>query len=243
VQRIKDILNDDLSGLPTAKLACGTCDPETHAETNTITKRIKVCNPSLGKATDAQLERTIIHEGLHAFAGFSLFGTRGLAETYHGEDCEQGDAAHLSHGGRMQNADSYACLVALFTGTNALGADVSHSRGETLRLEQKPSGPVSLSGPDTKPEFSIDDRDLSSIGIGGIRWILKDDQGRRYLMRWRDEIIDPTESTRAVRFITIGAKTRALLKERGVTKLKLTVVITIPDVGDRVQELDIALVP
>jgi len=145
----------------------------------------------------------------------------------------------------MRNTDSLACLVILLThsGGTDLGARVRHSQGERLAVRQKPAGDISLDADPKSVQF--EHMGYEEVGIGNRRWIFIDSEGRKYLLRGpnADEIIAPDEDTDYVRGIYIGAKTRALLNERGVRDLELIVKCEIPEVGQKIGRLDVHLVP
>jgi Putative peptidoglycan binding domain len=241
IPAIRKVLTAVQGGLPGAKIECSDpgillicTSPETVAHTNTFTGTMYLCRshiPALGP-------RVLVHEGCHAFAGLNAGG-----ELYLEDNCGEGDVAGQSRAYRLQNADSFACFVQLLA--HAAGTDlekrVQHSKGADLAVRQKPTGNVSLGGPEGTPTFSL--VGFSDVGIKGIRWILKDDAGRHYLLRKGDEVIEPDRDVDWVSDIIIGAKTRALLRERGIQKAQLFAVSRIPEADEKAAELDVTFAP
>jgi peptidoglycan hydrolase-like protein with peptidoglycan-binding domain len=241
--QISGKLGQIASGLPTAELKCSTpgllCSEGTRAFAATFFGRtITVCSVPWEAAGELLRERTLIHEGAHTFAGMS-----GLGESYHDDDCGEGDVAGSSRALRLQNADSYACLAMLLTTGGDLGPRVRHSRGEEMALIQKPKGTIQLSAPAASTRFDL--VGLSDVGVRGTRWVFKDTAGRKYLLLadGGKEILSPDTATAFVAGITIGDKTRALLRERGVTDATMTTISEIPEVGQKVIELPVSLAP
>jgi hypothetical protein len=240
VAAIRSVLTKVHSGLPGAKIECSDpgilkCSDQTDvAATNIITGTIFLCRNHLSELGP----RPLIHEGCHAFAGLNAGG-----ELYFEEDCGEGDVVGQSRAFRLQNADSFACFVELLThsGEVDLGARARHTKGEDLALVQKPAGAIKLSGPESAPTFSL--AGYHEVGIKGMQWILKDDSERRYLLRKGEEVIEPDTEVDWVSGIIIGAKTRALLHERGITRCRLFVVSRIPEVGKKTVELSLTFEP
>jgi len=240
IPAIRKVLTAVAGGLPTASIECSDpgilicASPTEYAATNSLTGTIFICRSRI-----LQLDgRTLVHEGCHAFGGLNAGG-----ELYHDDDCGEGDVAGQTRAFRLQNADSFACFVELLTHSaeTNLAARVQHSKGGDLALGQKPPGDIKLSGPETAPSFSL--VGFSEMGIKGVRWILRDDADRKYLLRRESQIIAPDTEVDWVEGIIIGAKTRVLLQERGVSQAHLLAVSRIPEVGQKAVELTVTLVP
>jgi hypothetical protein len=234
-----------VSQLSNAEISCDDpglifCPGNTKGYVNPITGTIHLCSQSWSTADDVARERAVIHEAIHAFAG-----TSGVYELYHSDDCSEGDVAGQGRSFRLQNTDSLACLVILLTHSaeTDLEPRVQHSKGEDLTIRQKPAGDISLDADPQSAQFELVGYD--EIGISRIRWIFRDSEGQRYLLRtaYGEEIISPDDDTDYVRGIFIGAKTRALLKDRGVSDLEMIVRCNIPEVGEKVNRINVHVVP
>ncbi len=207
---------------------------------NPLTGTIHICKANWETANDLVRERAVIHEGLHAFARLS-----GIDEKYHEDDCTEGDVVGLGRFFRLQNADSLACMVMLLTHSaeTDLEAQVRHSKGEELAIKQTPVGDISLDADPQSTQFKL--VGYKEVGLSKIRWIFKDEKGRRYLLRniYSNEIISPDIETDYVRGIYIGAKTRELLKQRNVKDMELIVKCEISEVGEKVNRIHVHLIP
>ena len=179
----------------------------------------------------------VLHEGSHRFNNTD-------DEGYFGSDCRDSAAtAGLSKSDRLDNADSYACVVhhLLHSPEGDMESLLEDYTGRSLGgLEQTSAGPIDLNATDTKkPLFSIRKTDGPLATIPGFeyRWVIRDANDRRYLMigldgesvfRFGDHVL-----------AHIGRKTRALLKERGITEATVLCRASIPRRDTKLFELDV----
>lgn len=216
------------------------CGEGTHAVTNLITGQIHVCNDGANDPDHANMERTLMHESMHLFAGMGALGERS-----HGPapGCDESDVVGLGTSSRLGNADSYAALAIRLTKDAAgLRASAEHFHGGDLFVSTRPkkTGLVKLAdGPDTFTAAVERVNDLAPT----MQWRLTDSAGRHYLLlNTQDEVVDPSIATDAT-LVKIGRKTRDLLAARGVSDVVLSVHVLNSTGVNRTVSLPLALIP
>jgi hypothetical protein len=236
------------NGLPTATIECEQpgdigdsffCGGSTQGYTRVIPAllglgNIHVCMRNWAACGADEQALIVTHEGSHRFNNTSDDGGY-----FDAPDClETSETAGTLSGTRLDNADSYSCVVRYLTNTPAavLASRAAEYRGTSLRLVQDPPGVIDLNGPDVfNPFFKVEGLPQSS-GFK-FRWVMADDSDRRYLLR---AISGDDPFQFGDRTVTIiGSKTRDLLKSRGVRKAKVLCRVAIPAVGDTILTLPV----
>ena len=174
--------------------------------------RINLCMGKWPKRTPTSRAKLLIHEATHLFSGVDdngYFG-RGCAES------EQTKAVTTSD--RLDNADSYSCFVYhLVQGAAAINTSAESARGTALKLVQDPTGPIDLGAAEAK---SVSFRIENAHPDFQFRWTIVDKDDQRYLVRTSSGEVSRAEYM-AEKSIYIPEKTRALIKERGLTNAVL----------------------
>lgn len=170
---------------------------------------IHICMNAWPGASAKLRSLNMIHEGAHAFSW--LIGDPGYFDYYTCEETAETEPLDVAH--RLDTPDAYSCFVSYVKYDTGIPARADQYRGLGLSLQQDPAGPVNLNGTDEKnPLFKMAGAPDHSGFL--YRWVIADDTDRRYLMR--------ADTGNPFRFgphptAYIGAATRALLKERGIT--------------------------
>jgi len=190
------------------------CDPNTHAVTNLITGIIHICNQGALDPDQVNLERTLMHEGMHLFAGFGALG-----ELSHGDapECDESDLAGQRTGVRLGNADSFAALAVRMAKSPVSGIHRSseHFHGNDAALATVPKGTTNIRLADDAESLRVELRGIENLAPT-MQWRLTDGAGRHYLLlNIQNEIISPDQATSST-VIRIGRKTRDLLAARGI---------------------------
>jgi Lysine-specific metallo-endopeptidase len=199
------------------------------------TGSIHVCMGFWDGAGEAYRSRTLIHEGAHRF--FNA-GDKG----YFADCVESSQTDGLTSAQRRDNADSYACVVTYLARLSPaeLRLRVRGLHGETIRgIVQDPAGAVALADPEVaRPSFVLAARAGDSLPASAqYRWVIADVQDRRYLM-WGDQggVFEfGAGNTKA----HISAKTRELLRQRGIREAKVLCRVRIVGGGEFLHELTV----
>lgn len=167
----------------------------------------------------------LIHEGAHAFSW--IVGDTGYFD-YH--TCAETSAtAPLATPQRLDTPDAYSCFVYYMRHDTGIPARAQAYRGANLAMTQTPAGPVDLNSADVRsPMFTM--TGVPTHSGFRFRWIVADSQNRSYLMR--------ADSGNPFEFgnhpsVFIGAPTRALLKERGISQVEVRCRVAFIDGTDR----------
>jgi hypothetical protein len=220
-------------------LFCGSNDAYVRAAGAVFgTGSIHLCMADWDSHSIIFRRRLIVHEGSHRFNSTDDEGY------FANNDCsETAGTAGLGKSDRLDNADSYACVVfhLLHSPEGDMESQLEDYAGRSLAgIEQTPAGAIDLNATDTKkPMFSIRKKTGPLAFIPGFeyRWIIRDADDRRYLMigmdgesvlRFGDHVI-----------ARIGGPTRALLKERGITAAKVLCRAKVPRRDSQLFELDV----
>lgn len=190
------------------------CGSGTHAVTNLVTGTIHICNGGTLDPDQPNLERTLMHEAMHAFAGFSALG-----EKSHGDapDCDEADMGGASVSTRMTNADTHAAIAVRLakTSPDSIHRSAEHFRGGDLRLTTAPKNTTTVAlgaGPETFTATLEGFQDLAPR----LHWRLSDAAGRLYPLRTvGGEVIAPDGESDSVA-VRVDRETRDLLAARGV---------------------------
>ena len=157
--------------------------------------------------------KNLIHEGAHAFSW--LVGDPGYFD-YH-TCAETAATSRLGPASRLGVPDAYSCFVYYMRHDTGIPARAQQYRGANLAMTQTPAGPVDLNSTDVlAPMFTM--TGVPQHSGFGFRWIVADSQNRSYLMR--ADTGNPFEFGNHPSTY-IGAATRALLKERGITQAEV----------------------
>jgi len=196
------------------------CGDDTHAVTNLITREIHICNDGANDPNEVSMERTLMHEGMHLFAGMGALGERS-----HGDapGCSESDLAGLGTAARLSNADSYAALaIRVSKAGGDLRGSAEHFRGGDLALMTTPKKTSTVRLSDGAETFTARIDRVSDLAPT-MQWRLTDGAGRHYLLlNIQDEVIDPSTATTST-VVKLGRKTRDLLQSRGVADAVLSV--------------------
>ncbi len=250
-QRVHDNLGAIYAGLPGATIDCEqesdrlyrlVCRGDSQAYTWEspwgYTGNIHICMGQWAGLNEDQRSRIVTHEGAHLYVHASdaggYFLTSGCAET--------GSTAASTSETRLNNADSYACIVHYLTSTipgvlSQWRADLSGST--QLQIVQNPQGAIDLDSADTdSPTFEIQ---RSSTGrsffnpVFSYRWIIADAADERYQMR---NILGGLAFRYGPHDVTIiSSRTRALLRSREIRSADILCRVRIPGVGSRLLRL------
>lgn len=173
----------------------------------------------------------MIHEGGHAFGHMmgdnAYFSRAGCAETATTEG--------LSPARRLDTPDAYSCFVSYLRYESGIEARADQYRGLGLALSQVPAGAVDLNSTDEHtPLFQM--TGVPSFSGFRFRWIIADPSDNRFLMR--ADTGDPFQfGPHPTAFI--GAPTRTLLKQRGITSGQVICRADVPESGERLFTLDV----
>ena len=196
------------------------CSDASHAVTNLITGQIHICNDGVHDPDEVNMERTLMHEGMHLFGGMGALGERS-----HGDapGCDESDLAGLGTASRLSNADSYAALaIRMAKAGGALSGSADHFHGGDLQLATTPKKTSTVKLADGPESFKATIQPVNDLAPT-MQWPLTDGAGRHYLLlNIQDEIIDPSIATTST-VVKIGRKTRDLLQSRGVADAVLSV--------------------
>ncbi len=197
------------------------CGPTTHAVTNLITGFIHICHQGALDPDDVNMERTLIHEGMHLFAGLGALGERS-----HGDapGCDESDLAGQTTAFRLGNADSFAALAVRMAKSPVAGVrrDSEHFKGNDAALVTVPKGnaPVRLGG---DPEsFKVELRGIGDLAPS-TQWRLTDGAARHYLLLNAQNEVVPPDQAFDTTVVKLGRRTRDLLAARGITFALLSV--------------------
>ena len=234
------------SGLPGVTIECEGLDWWFCTDTGTFgftrpishwlgSGNIHICSAGWRTLTAAQQAETLIHEGSHRFNG-----TGDGVGYFTLEGDESAETAGASRSARLDNADSYAALSIYLTRKPAavverLGEEY---RGNRLAVVQDPPGPIPLPGTPSTPAFRVTGNPPNSAFT--FRWVIADRRDRRYLVRATTG--EPFQFGPHIE-VTIGAPTRALLRERKITDASMLMRARIPSVGDRLITTPIVFQP
>lgn len=189
------------------------CPPQRYGYVRHVGWVIHMCmSKFLTMAANSQ-SRAIVHESSHFFTSTSDEGYLTFP------DCQEtGQTAGDPPADRLDNADSYACLVhylAHGTAANIAGRAQAYEGGN-LTMSQSTPGPINLSsGVPKDPLFEI--RGVPSDSGFVFRWVI-DVNGDRYRM-WSDDGNVFHYSAATTAYIPSG--TRALMSSRGITSGKI----------------------
>jgi hypothetical protein len=216
------------------------CGPGTHAVTNLLTRIIHICNGGAIDPDQVNLERTLMHEAMHLFAGFTAFG-----ELSHGEapDCEEDDLAGATTAVRLDNADSFAALAVRMAKSPV--ADIrrssEHFHGADVELVTVPKG-TNIRLADDVETLKVELRGIGALAVD-TQWRLTDEAGRHYLLlNLQNEVVPPGTAVPAS-IVKIGRKSRDLLTARGVRDAVLSTHVSNRIGVDRTVSLALTFVP
>jgi hypothetical protein len=194
---------------------------------------IHLCMNSWPGVSQTLRAGNLIHEGAHAFAW--LVGDPGYFDY---QTCaETAATSSLTTGSRLATSDAYSCFVYYMLHDTGIPARAESYRGANLVMTQTPAGSVNLNAADVRsPMFSI--TGAPSHSGFRFRWIVADSQNRSYLMR--ADSGNPFEfGNHPIAYI--GAATRALLKDRGISQVEVRCRVQFIGGGDRLFTLAIQL--
>ncbi|HEX3126493.1 MAG TPA: DUF4157 domain-containing protein [Thermoanaerobaculia bacterium] len=236
--KVKENLGDIKKGLADGSVECEQpsdtgysvlCDKATRAYVLGAGS-VHLCMHLWPGLTKQEKVNTLIHEGAHQY--LNLVGHLGRMS----ESCKETyETAGLSSSKRLENPDSYSCGVYyLRHGTDVPGQADAY-KGKNVKVVQDPPGDIDLNAEDeTSTMFRIEGApDPSGFQY---RWIIKDAKDESYRLKVKTKNGDPFQYGDYLDTF-IGAKTRALLKEKGLRKAEVHCRVKVPEVGEIVRKL------
>jgi hypothetical protein len=201
---------------------------------------IHVCMGIWPRLNEVRRSHIITHEGAHLFVGASddggYFEMHGCAET--------SSTASSPSETRLNNADSFACLVHYLTRTppgvlSQWAADLSGST--QLQIAQDPQGVIDLDSNVTdSPRFEVNRASTGEPFFNPVisyRWIIADNADERYLMR---NIFGALAYAYGEHEVTIiPARTRALLRSRAIRSARVLCRVRTPRVETRLLSIPV----
>lgn len=225
---------------PVDCLALLGCGSDTHAVTNLLTGTIHICNGGALDPDQPNLERTLMHEGMHLFAGFGALG-----ELSHGDapECDEVDLAGQTAAVRLANADSYAALaIRMARAPSGIHGRAEHFHGNDAFLAAVPKNATRVRLADGPASAKVELRGIEGL-MPTMQWRLTDDAGRHYLLlNLQGEIVAPDQATDATA-ILLGRRTRDLLAARNIGAAVLSTHLVNQAGVDRVVTLGLTFVP
>lgn len=210
---------------------------------------IHLCMGEWEDKSDAVRMHIVLHEAAHLHARTEDYGY------FNTEDCTETAATAaaattppgITPVTRSNNADCYACLARMLGVMSAsdVAARVGLYQGDTLEIRQSPPGDINLAAGEQSTAFTVgipaaDDPMRMDIPIAfQFRWVLRDAQGNDYDMQelfggGRVRRFGPNQTT-----VIIPDATRALLRQRGVTRATLYGRYYMQGVGQRLYWLPV----
>jgi hypothetical protein len=189
---------------------------------------VHLCMGEWEGKSDTVRMHAVLHEAAHLHSRTQDFGY------FNAEDCAETDAtasaaattpAGITPVSRTDNADCYACLARMLGVWSAqqVADRVAMYQGDTLRLRQSPPGEIDLSASEGSTVFTMgipaaDDPARTDVpGTFQFRWVLWDEERNEYALQGL--FGGPVrEFGRSQSQVIIPEATRALLRERGVTR-------------------------